>query len=264
MKISRRIIYWVTAFVLVFVTFWSGYAHKSTKSSDEEKTVPVEVELVSTDSIEETMELTGWIKANAVVDVKSEVPGRIESLQTVLDDGDLAAVEEGLAVKKGQQLAVIDRAVYLAQLEAAKANVKAGEVELADAQREQKRIIGLYKAGSATEQSKDKAVTAAKLAEARLALAMANMELAEINLSESMICSPIDGIITAKHIDQGNLIRAGDGIVTVADIRTVKIIVAVAEKYSEQINVGTPAKIKVDAFAEKVFDAKVYSNVLLI
>ncbi|HEW79006.1 MAG TPA: biotin/lipoyl-binding protein, partial [Phycisphaerales bacterium] len=174
MKISRRIIYWVTAFVLVFVTFWSGYAHKSTKSSDEEKTVPVEVELVSTDSIEETMELTGWIKANAVVDVKSEVPGRIESLQTVLDDGDLAAVEEGLAVKKGQQLAVIDRAVYLAQLEAAKANVKAGEVELADAQREQKRIIGLYKAGSATEQSKDKAVTAAKLAEARLALAMAN------------------------------------------------------------------------------------------
>ncbi len=259
MKISRRIIYWVTAFVLVFVTFWSGYAHKSTKSSDEEKTVPVEVELVSTDSIEETMELTGWIKANAVVDVKSEVPGRIESLQTVLDDGDLAAVEEGLAVKKGQQLAVIDRAVYLAQLEAAKANVKAGEVELADAQREQKRIIGLYKAGSATEQSKDKAVTAAKLAEARLALAMANMELAEINLSESMICSPIDGIITAKHIDQGNLIRAGDGIVTVADIRTVKIIVAVAEKYSEQINVGTPAKIKVDAFAEKVFDAKVYS-----
>ncbi|HDZ69007.1 MAG TPA: efflux RND transporter periplasmic adaptor subunit, partial [Phycisphaerales bacterium] len=130
---------------------------------------------------------------------------------------------------------------------------------LAHAQREQKRIIGLYKAGSATEQSKDKAVTAAKLAEARLALAMANMELAEINLSESMICSPIDGIITAKHIDQGNLIRAGDGIVTVADIRTVKIIVAVAEKYSEQINVGTPAKIKVDAFAEKVFDAKVYS-----
>jgi len=80
-----------------------------------------------------------------------------------------------------------------------------------------------------------------------------------LNLRESTIISPIDGIVTAKHIDQGNLIRAGDRIVTIADMETVKIIVAVAEKYGGQIAVGMPVKIKVDAFSERIFDAKIYS-----
>jgi len=259
MKISRRIIYWITAFVLVFITFWFGYVHKSAEEIPPEKPVPVEVEIVSTDSIEETIELTGWIKANKVVDVKSKVQGRIESLQVILDGGGSVDLEEGLAVKKGQQLAVIDHDVYLAQVAAAKAGVKTSEVELADAEREKKRIVALYEGGSATEQSRDKAVTAAELAKARLTLAESNLELAQINLRESTIISPIEGIVTAKHIDEGNLIRPGDRIATVADMKTVKVVVAVAEKYGADIAVGTPVKIRVDAFGERVFRARVYS-----
>jgi len=254
-----RIIYWIVAFALVFLTFWFGFFRKTAKKTADEITVPVEVKAVKTGSIEETIELTGWIRAKTVVDVKSKVQGRIESLEAVLDGGSSVPVEEGLRVKKGQQLAVIDHDVHLAQVAAARADFQAREVELADAEREKKRIIALYEAGSATEQSKDKAVTAADLATARLALAGANLELAEISLRESTISSPIDGVVTAKHIDEGNLIRVGDRIVTVADMRTVKIIVAAAEKYSAKITAGTPAKIGVDAFPEKVFDAKVYS-----
>jgi len=245
--------------VAVFITFRFGYFQKSAERTEEKRTVPVEVELVSTGSIEETMELTGWIEAKTVVDVKSKMAGRIESLQAVLDSGNLAAVEEGLAVRKGQQLAVIDHDVYLAQVAAAKADLQAKEVELSDAEREKQRIMALYEGGSATEQSRDKAVTAAKLTAAGLALARANLQLAEINLRESTILSPIDGIVTAKHIDQGNLIKAGDRIATVADMKTVKVIVAVAEKYGWEIAVGTPVRIKVDAFENKVFNAKVYS-----
>ena len=259
MKINRRIIYWATAFVLVFVTFWFGYIHKSAKKVSPEKKVPVEVEDVTTGSIEETIELTGWVRANTVVNIESKVQGRIESLQTVLDDNSSVAVEEGLTIRKGQQLAVIDHDVYLAQVAAARADFQAREVELADAEREKKRITTLYEGGSATEQSKDKAVTAAELAAARLALSKANLELAEINLRESRIVSPIDGVVTAKHIDEGNLIKTGDRIVTVANIKTVKIIVAVAEKYGSKVTIGTPAKIKVDAFGDRLFDARVYS-----
>lgn len=259
MKVVRRVIFWIAVIILVFVIFWFGYFSKAEKKPQEQKVIPVEVELVTTGSIEETIELTGWITANVVVDVRSKVQGRIESLQAVLDNGNVVPVEEGLAVKKGQQLAVIDHDVYLAQLAAVKADLQAREVELADAEREKKRIIALYEGGSATEQSKDKAVTAAQLAVARLSQARANLELSEINLRESTITSPIDGIVTAKRIDQGNLIKIGDCIVTIADISTVKIIVAVAEKYGENIAAGTSAKIRVDAFRNRVFDARVYS-----
>ena len=273
MKINRRVLYWTTAFLVVFITFWLGYFHKSGKKSPAERIVPVEVETVGTGSIEETIELTGWIKANQVVDVASKVGGRVESLRVVLDDeADLAAgdskggkerlgaaVEEGVVVRKGQRLAVIDHDVYLAQLAAAEASVQAREVELADAEREEKRIVGLYEGGSATEQNKDKTVTAAQLAVANLSLAKANLKLAQTNLRESMIISPIDGIITAKHIDEGNLVKAGDRIVTVADMKTVKVVVAVAEKYGAKVSVGMPARIKVDAYPERTFGANLYS-----
>jgi len=259
MKAGRRVIYWIAAVVLVLITFWFGFFHKSTKSQEQESIVPVEVELVSTGLIEETIEVTSWIKADKVVDVTSKVPGRIESLQVILDGHDLVAVEEGLAVKKGQHLAVIDHDVYLAQAEAAKADLQAREIELADAEREKKRIVALYEGGSATEQNKDKTVTAAELAAARLNLAKANLQLAQINLRESTIVAPVDGVVTAKQNDEGNLIKAGDRIVTIAEMKTVKVVVAVAEQYGRQIIVGTPARIKIDAFGDRVFDAKVYS-----
>jgi len=259
MKVIRRILFLLIALAVVFVTFWFGFMRKTAEILEEEKTVPVEVEVVSPGSIEETIELTGWIKANQIVDIASKVAGRVESLRVPSDGSDSVAVEEGVSVKKGQQLAIIDHDVYLAQLVAAQAGVRAKEVELADAEREKKRVIALYEGGSATEQSRDKAVTAAELAAASLSLTRANLELAQINLRESMIISPIDGIVTAKHIDEGNLIRSGDQIVTIADMKTVRVIVAATEKYGAQIAVGMPAKIKVDAFAERTFDASVHS-----
>jgi len=259
MKVIRRILYLFAAIILVFLTYWYGYKEKLAEVAEEKRVVPVEVEVVGTGPIEETIQLTSWIKAKQVVDVASKVPGRIESLRVLSDEGDLVGVEEGVSIRKDQQLAVIDHDIYLAQLAAAQSSVKAKEVELADSEREKKRVIALYKSGSATEQSRDKAVTVAELAAASLELGKANLELAKLNLRESIIVSPINGIVTSKHIDEGNMVRVGDRIVTVADMETVKVIVAVAERYGAEISAGMPAIIRVDTFADRQFDAKVYS-----
>ena len=259
MKIFRRILYWIAALGLVFAVFWFGFTRKGPQKVEQKRVVPVEVEAVSTSSIEKTIELTSWIKANQVVDVASKVGGRLDSLRVVSDGGVSIPVEEGTEVKKGQQVAVIDHDVYVAQVEAAKATVQAREVELADAEREKKRIAALYEGGSATQQNRDKAVTAAELAAASLNMARANLELAQISLRESTIVSPIDGIVTAKHIDEGNLIRQGDRIVTLTDMKTVKIVVSIAEKYGGEIVAGIPARMRVDTLPDTIFDAKVYS-----
>ena len=94
MKVGRRTIYWIAAFVLVFMIFWFGYCRSSAGSKKQERIVPVEVEAVSTSSIEETIEVTGWIRANKVVDVTSKVQGRIESLQVTLNDKGLRSQAE--------------------------------------------------------------------------------------------------------------------------------------------------------------------------
>lgn len=259
MKTNKKVIYWMVMTVLVVLTVWFGYFGRTSAKPPGENKVPVEVQTVGTDSIEETIELTGWVEANSVVVVKSKVPGRIESLRVAVNGGETIPVEEGVKVNKGAQICVVDHDVYSAQVSAAQAGVRAREVELADGEREKKRMTALYEGGSATAQSKDKAITAADLAAANLASARAGLELAEINLRESSIVSPIDGVITARHIDEGNLINAGDRIVTIADVSTVKIVVAAAEKYATKTATGMPVRVSVDAFSNRQFDANIYS-----
>ncbi len=273
MNSRKRIIYWSAAAAVIVLTFWFGYFYESAGKAEPEEKVPVEIDSVGVDSIEDTIELTDWVQANRIVDVKSKVAGRIESLEAAgsgyrkLAAGNPAGgrdiltsrVEEGLWVSRNQQLGVIDHDIYAAQVAAAAADLRAKQVELADTTREKERMASLYKQGSGTQQSRDKAVTAAELAQARVAAAKAHLELAEINLRESTIRSPINGVVTKRHIDEGNLISAGSRIVTIADIETVKIVVAAAERYAGIIEAGTPTRIEVDAYPGRVFKADVYS-----
>ena len=259
MDINRKTIYWIIITGVVSFTVWAAYLRHGGKKVEEARIVPVEISTVSMGSIEQTIETTGWIEANSMVTVKSKVPGRIESLQLVADGNKLVSVEEGVEVTKEQQICQIDHDVYLAQVASAAAMLKAREVELADAEREKSRMTKLYEGGSTTAQAKDKAFTAAELAAANLASAKANLELAEINLRESHIVSPIDGIVTAKYIDEGNLINIGDQIISLADMKTVKVVVAIAEKYATEVTGGMPVKISTDAFANREFEASIYS-----
>jgi len=270
---QKRAIYWITAVVVVGLIFWAGFLRKRPEKEPDEKIVPVEVQTVETGFIEQTIELTGIVRANNIVYMKSKVSGRIESLSLLLPDGKAVPVEEGLEVQKGWQIAVVDHDVYAAEVDRSRAAVAAAEstsgvykVELADAEREMKRISALYQSGSATEQSKDKATTAYYAAEAKLnvakaqfAQARAQLELAQINLRESTIVSPIDGIITEKHIDEGNLINVGDSIITIADMKLVKVIVGLAERYQTMVRPGLSARIYVDSYPGRPFTAEVYS-----
>jgi len=258
MKMIRRGLYWIAAVAIVLGTFWWGYMRKPAEAPAEERPVPIEVEPVGAAPIEQTVELTGVVMANKRVELASKVAGRIESLAVVMPDGSRQNIDVGLPVSQGRQLAVIDHDMHLAQVAVVEAEVKARQVQLAEAQRESKRIVGLFEAGSATEQARDQAVTASELAAAGLNLATANLDLAKINLRESTIVSPIDGIVTARHIDEGNLVGQGQRIVSLADIRTVKVLAAVPERYSPQICQGMPVKIAVDAFKDRVFETKVY------
>jgi membrane fusion protein (multidrug efflux system) len=256
---NKKAIFWIVLIGVTVLTVVLGSLYKPAKKTETEKVVPVEVNSVKTGSIEETMELTGWVKANSVVDVKSKVGGRVELLEISSADGKTIAVEEGVEVKAGQQIAVIDHDMYQAQVDAARAAVKASEVEVADANREARRLEALLKGGSATEQNRDKAITAMQMAEARLNSARANLEMADINLRESSIRSPIDGVITAKHVDAGNLINVGQAIVTVADMKMVKIVVAASERYSGKIQAGMKVKVRMESLGEREFEAEVYS-----
>ena len=255
-QINKKALCWTVAFILVL--FGLGYFYKVVKkpANDVNKTFfKVVAETIGTANIAETIAVTGSFEALNSVEIIPEVSGQLERLR--LPDGTL--VDVGVAVKAGEVIAVINHDVYLAQLAECQAILNARKVGLADAEREKRRIIALYEGGSATEQSKDKAVTAAELAAASLKQAEAALTKVKVTLDKATIEAPITGVVSKKYVDEGNMVGPATSLIRIVQIETLKVLGGVSERYLRQLIPGqTAVYIKTDAYPEDEFEGVVY------
>ncbi|OGP53057.1 MAG: hypothetical protein A2Y65_07600 [Deltaproteobacteria bacterium RBG_13_52_11] len=250
----------IVALVLTALLFSKyGIPLKEKGKAPKKKTVPVVVTTVRLGSISETLEISGEIEANQKVIIKPKVPGRLEQLRTVLTEGGkVIEVREGVRVHKGQKIAQIDHEEYLAQVKKAEAAVAEAAANLEQTGKDHERFSQLMEKKVIAVQQYEKMKTAYTQAQAGYQAAQANLDLAKIQYRESTIVSPLTGVVTQKHIDEGNIVHTDTPIVTIEDIQTVKVVAGVPERYLKNIRSGkTPATIKVDAFPERDFPATV-------
>lgn len=237
---------------------------KNSGENQAEGAIRVAVSTVQNGAITESVCVTGEVRALAVVDVTPKVSGRLERLR--LPDDTL--IEEGVEIKKGQIIAVIEHEQQRAAVQAAKAAVAlAGasygraKVNLADALREKNRWIKLRKSGAGTEQEFDQVMTAferagaeLKMAEAQILQAEAALELAKVNLADAIIKAPQSGIVSRKYVDEGAFVGPLAPLFKLVDIRMVEIRGGVADKHYPKLKVGrTRAEIEIDAYPGKTF-----------
>ncbi len=248
------------AWVAVIIIIFSGiYVFKAVWQKEESKaneaSLKVVAEAIGTADIAETIAVTGGLEALTSVEVIPEISGQLERLRLA----DNALVDVGVFVKASQVIAVINHDIYLAQLAECQANLEAREVELAEAEREKKRMVALYEGGSTTEQNKDKAVTAAALAAASLKQAKAALTRIKVTLDKAIIEAPITGIVSKKYVDEGNIVGPATPLVRIIQIETLKVLGGVSERYLPQLVPGkTPVRIETDAYPEDEFEGTVY------
>jgi HlyD family secretion protein len=184
------------------------------------------------------------------VQIKSKASGRIDELP----------IEEGDYVKKGQLICKLDPTDVQAEVDQAKANLDIAEAELTTAQNTHDRQMKLYDKGLIS-------------AEARLALAQAkgkmvsarvSLDQANTRLSETIVRSPIDGIILQKYVEVGQIIASGisnvSGGTPIADIASmanVYVEAGIDEIDVGKINIGQPAKIVAEAYPRLTFHGKI-------
>ena len=230
--------------------------------------VKVAVSTVQNGTIIESVWVTGEVGALTTVDVTSKVSGRLERLR--LPDNTL--IEEGVELKKGQLVAVIEHDQYRAAFQAAEAalalaRAKNGlaKVNFADARREKDRWVELRKSSAGTGQQFDQAMTAferaraeLKMAEAQILQAKAALEQAKVNLADAMIKAPLSGIVSKKYVDEGAFVGPSVPLFKLVDIRQVEITGGVADKHYPKLKVAqTRAEIEVDAYPGKIFSGTV-------
>jgi multidrug efflux system membrane fusion protein len=177
------------------------------QASDAMQSMPaaqVSVAEVIEQPINEWDEFTGRLEAPESVNVKPRVSGLID--RVAFDDGSL--------VKKGDLLFQIDPRPFEAQ-------VKHFEAQLQQARASQARTLSEARRGERLRQSNaisaelaDARASAAQEAQAVVAGIQAELDNARLNLSFTRINAPIDGRVSRAHVTAGNLVNAGQSLLT--------------------------------------------------
>ncbi|RVU15290.1 efflux RND transporter periplasmic adaptor subunit [Methylobacterium oryzihabitans] len=127
----------------------------------------------------------------------------------------------GDLVAKGTRLAALDPVVPQFALTRARADVADAEAQLANAGATESRQRTLFEGGNVTQAQLDTAVANRDTAAARLSQAKAALQKAEDELGYATLKADFDGVVTAWSAEVGQVVSAGQAVVTVArpDIR---------------------------------------------
>jgi HlyD family secretion protein len=213
----------------------------------------------------------------ARVVVQSEIPGVVTRVH--VDDGERVTADQPLVELNPQRLA--DRA---AQLRAAYDWRRAltrvdlvgrARIELAERAREHERAAALFAQGIASLRELDHArhlVSLARIAvrdaiaetEARAAAAeeaRAAYERARRDLAETVIRSPIDGVVVRRAVEVGaavaDLQNGGTVVAVLADDHRIHLLAEVDENDVAAVRVDQAAEVRIDAFPDEVFGGRV-------
>lgn len=206
--------------------------------------------------IVQTVGATGTLEAVQTVQVGSQVSGIVKELRADFNS----------IVKKGQLIAKIDPQLIQTQIEQAQANlvrsqadVERLKVSLADAQSKLKRSEGLAAKKLISDSELETAQVNVRMAEAQLRSSVAAITQAQaslnqnlVNLQNTDIYAPIDGIVISRNVDQGQTVAASFNAPTLfiiaADLTRMQARASVDESDVGLIRPGQTARFRVDAY----------------
>ncbi len=207
------------------------------------------------------VQITGSVKANNDVQVLPKSPGRVTRV----------LVDVGSIVKAGEVLATIE-AVDMslrvkqaeAQLKQAQAGLEQARVQQGTAKRGFERAKALREKGAMTQLDFEQAESGSQLAavgilsaEASVALAEANLGLAQKSFDDTRITTPIAGVVTKKAVNVGTMATAAVAAFAVQDQTSLKMEGSVPAAYVPQLKVGIKVDIVVDELPGRTFEGTV-------
>ena len=174
----------------------------------------VEVNAAQSENVLEWKSFSGRIEAVEQVDVRPLVSGAITAVR--FSDGDL--------VKKGDPLFQIDPTAYQAELDRALGERDAAQNTAVFAHTDLDRAQRLISTGGISARERDQRAQQAREADAKLEIANAAVDAAQINLDSTTIRAPISGRVSRAELTVGNVVQPGEAspaltrLVSVAEV----------------------------------------------
>ena len=214
----------ISLFVIVILWFTAGTIRRNFMTDDENQPKPelARVEILNSQAKMHPVYLNvrGVTQADLKVTLRAETSSTVEKI----------IADKGQEVKKGDPLLNLDVKDRKAKLEEAQANVESKEIEYNAAQK-------LFEKNFAPKTSLAK--TKAAYEEAK-----AHLSQMELDLKNTKIQAPFDGIIDSKKVDIGQFVNIGDELMTLVDLDPIKVTIPVSEEKISLLALGQKSIIK--------------------
>lgn len=221
------------ALPLLMMSMLAACGEEQVTKKEDKYAIPVETTTVMQGDVSSFYSTTATLEAPQEANVVSRISGLIESI----------TVEEGDRVRKGQVLAVIDAKRQQYDLDRSEAEVKIIEQEL----------NRLNKMNNKEFISAD---SLAKL-EYNLQAAIAKKDLAQLQVKESRVISPIDGVIAKRYVKAGNMAKEFGDLFYIVNQDELHGIVHLPEQQLTSLKLGQEAQIFSNQQSNQTIDAKV-------
>ncbi len=197
---------------------------------------------------------SGVVEPINKVEIKSKASGQIEEMR----------VEESDPVVRGDLIARLDQLDTRNSYNTAKADLEVAEANVKQKQSDFDRKAELFEKGLLSAADFDNAKLALVEAKAQVVRGKINLDNADIKLKETVVRSPIDGVVLTKDVEVGQIIASGISsvsggtlIATVANMQRVYVKADVDEVDIGVIRPDMLSTVVADAYPDKVFNGKV-------
>lgn len=261
-KMSKKKLFIVLA-VVVFIAVIVYFNLQSKR----EKSIKVTVEEVKTQDLVSKISASGEIKPKKNVNISAQIPGRVIKIN----------VEEGQVVQAGDFLLKLESTQYEANAERDRAYIRSLRAELIKAEAMLKKDEAAYNRQKsmyekelisqvdleAAKASYDVSLASQQAITFQIRQAEASLKSTLDNMEKTVYNSPIDGIVTALQVEEGEtalvgtMNNPGTVLMTIADLSVMEAEVEVDETDVVGVEIGQVAEVLVDAFPDTTVMGKV-------
>ena len=222
---------------------------KQEASKNTTQIVPVKVKKLKTSN------LSIYIKSSAIVQawqesiISSEVSGKVKSVNAKVGD----------KLSKGDIILKIDDEILRYRLEDSMGRKLQLEANYENSKNDLNRKENLYKDKVISFYDLEQSRAKEKADKGLLMSARAAFKIAERDLRETSITSPIDGTLAERFVDLGTNVSKNQKLASVVFVRKVKVIISVTDIEKSKITTGQKVKVVTGSFSDTEFQGNVYS-----
>ena len=231
----------LTSTILSLSLFVASGCQEEATASQEKRDAPAEkrlderaqrVEILNVQPKKQTLTLT----------LPGEVEGSRDALLSSATGGyvEKVLVQKGDMVKRGAELAWVNKSIADAQLAQAEAQLKLANHDL--------KVV--QSAGSSISKSRK------VQAEAQQAIAQAQHTMASLQAERARMQAPFRGVVAAADLEKGEVAAPGQPLLRLVNVDVVKISVSISDRDIKWVKPGVSARVYLDG-GSKAIDAKV-------